>query len=190
MIPIWRISGRLCNQMFQVAHLYSEAKRGVIQDIYVQSEEYFKGYEDEIRALFGQNIVPLDQVAIHVRRADYVGNPFYVDIFANDYYERAMAEFPGEDFLVFSDDIEWCKKQPIFTGCLFSEGRDEITDLNLMAGCKGIIMANSSYSWWGAYLGDKNKKVIAPKEWYTLAAPNDNEESIASTRLPAHWQRL
>ena len=188
MIPIWRLSGRLCNQMFQVAYLYNQVKLGKIPDIYVQSEEFFKESAEDMKVLYGQGIEPIDMVAIHVRRTDYVGNPFYVDLFENGYYERAVLEFPDEDFLVFSDDIEWCKKQEIFKDCEFSEG-DEITDLNRMAGCKGIIMANSSYSWWAAYLGDK-KKVVAPKEWYTLASPNHNEESVASTRLPKEWLRL
>ena len=189
MIPYWKLFGRLGNTMFQGAYLYAQAKRGLIQDIYVQSEEFFKEYSEEIRQLYGQDIKPIDMVAIHVRRSDYVNNPYYVDLFANGYYERAMAEFSNGDFLVFSDDIAWCKQQEIFQGCEFSEA-DEITDLNLMAGCEGIIMANSSFSWWAAYLGDQGKKVIAPKEWYTLAAPNDNEESIASTRLPDSWIRL
>jgi hypothetical protein len=175
--------------MFQVAYLYNQARLGKIQDIYVQSEEYFKESSDYIRTLFGGGIEPINMVAIHVRRTDYVGNPFYVDLFENGYYERAMAEFPKEEFLVFSDDIEWCKEQEIFKGCEFSDG-DEITDLNRMAGCKGIIMANSSYSWWAAYLGDQKKKVIAPKKWYTLASPNHQEESIASTRLLDSWQRI
>lgn len=190
MIPMWRLSGRLGNQMFEYAYLYAEMRRGNIQDVYVQSEEYFEEFADEIRQLYGQDIVPIDMVAIHVRRADYVGNTFYVDVFGNGYYERAMAEFPNADFLVFSDDIEWCKQQDIFKGCEFSDERDEIKDLNLMAGCRGIIMANSSYSWWAAFLGDPNKKVVAPKEWYTLAAPHDNEESVASTRLPDRWLRV
>jgi hypothetical protein len=139
-------------------------KRGEIPDIYVQDESFFEGYEDEIKQLFSEGITPIDQVAIHVRRGDYVGNSFYVDLMETDYYERAMEEFPGEKFLVFSDDIEWCKKQEIFKDCEFS-GSDELTDFNRMAGCKGVIMANSSYSWWAAYLS--KGKVVAPLEWYS-----------------------
>ncbi len=188
MIPLWKFMGRLGNNMFQYAYLYNQVKTGRIQDLYVQSEEYFEESKDDIRALFSSGIGSIDQVAIHVRRADYVGNPFYVDLFANGYYERAMAEFTDEKFLVFSDDIEWCKKQEIFKDCAFSEGNDEITDMNLMASCKAIIIANSSFSWWAAYLS--KGKVIAPKEWYTLASPHDDETSIASTRCPDEWIRL
>ena len=156
--------GRLGNRMFQGAYLIAQAREGNIPDIYVQDPSLFEGHEDEIKLMYGQGIVPLDQVAIHVRRGDYVNNPFYVDLMQTPYYEDAMALFPNENFLVFSDDIEWCKKQKIFKRCEFSEGNDEIEDLNLMAGCKGVIMANSSYSWWGAFLS--KGKVVAPKEWY------------------------
>jgi len=188
MVPIWRLSGRLGNQMFQVAYLFSQQKKGLIPDIYVQDEKFFEDVKDEIRALYSGGITNIDQVSIHVRRGDYVGNPFYVDIVNNGYYEKAMLEFPDADFLVFSDDIEWCKKQPMFEGCEFSEGLSEIEDLNLMASCKGHIIANSSYSWWAAYIS--GNKTVAPKEWYTLSAPNDGEELIPSTNCPDSWIRI
>jgi len=162
-------------------------RKGLIPDIYVQSEEYFKDYADEIRALYSSGITKIDMVSIHVRRGDYVGNKFYVDLFENGYYERAMEMFPSESFLVFSDDIEWCKKQEVFSGCEFANG-NEIDDLNLMASCKAHIIANSSYSWWASYLG--GGKTIAPKDWYTLSSPNDKEDLIASTRIPSTWLRI
>ncbi len=189
MIPIQRLTGRLGNQMFQYAYLYAQAKDGYISDTYVQSEDYFEGYGDEIKALYSDGIGSIDQVAIHVRRGKnpilptepaYSENSFYVNLMETGYYEKAMQEFPGEKFLVFSDDIEWCKKQPIFDGCDFSEGNDEVTDMNLMASCKGIIMANSSYSWWAAYLS--RGKVVAPLEWYA-----DGKDR---TQLPDNWIRI
>lgn len=93
-------------------------------------------------------------------------NSFYVDLFKDGYYERAMAEFPGEKFVVFSDDIEWCKQQEVFKGCDFSEGNTEVEDMNAIARCKSVIMANSSFSWWGAWLGSHDK-VIAPRKWFS-----------------------
>ncbi len=176
MIEPWRIAGRLGNQMFQMAYILSQVQKGEIPDIYVQSEEFFEGAEEQVKQLFSEGITPIDQVAIHVRRGDYVGNPFYVDLMATDYYERAMEEFPGEKFLVFSDDIEWCKTQQLFKGCEFSGG-DELTDFNRMAGCKGIIIANSSFSWWAAYLSQG--RVVAPLEWYA--------DGIARTTTLDSW---
>lgn len=182
MIPITKLSGRLGNQMFQLAYIYAKARAGDIPDIYVQDEKYFKRYEAEIKAMYSEDIGYVPQTAIHVRRGDYVNNPFYVDLFESGYYERAMAKFPNAEFLVFSDDIEWCKKQKIFKDCSFANGEDEVEDLNIMASCTNQIIANSSYSWWAAYLNPApSKMVIAPKEWFT------NGKEIS---LPAEWIRL
>ena len=180
MIPMWKLGGRLGNQMFQYAYLHAQARKGLIPDIYVQDPAYFENYKDEICLIFGQGIELIDQVAIHVRRGDYVENPFYVDLMTTGYYERAMALFPNESFLIFSDDIKWCKQQDIFKNCEFSERRTEVEDLNLMAGCKGVIIANSSFSWWGAYLS--SGRVIAPKEWYS--------DGVERTKLPKEWIRI
>jgi len=180
MIPMWKLGGRLGNQMFQYAYLFAQVKRGEIPDIYLQSEEYFEDYNREIKAIFSTGIGHLDQVSIHVRRGDYVNNPFYTDLFESGYYEEAMEMFPDANFLVFSDDIAWCKRQPLFEECEFSEGNDEVTDLNLMASCQHNIIANSSFSWWAAYLNpNPNKKVIAPALWHP--------DGLERTVLPANW---
>lgn len=166
MRKITDFTGRLGNLMFEYAYLYSQMKRGVIADVYVQDEKYFEEFKDDIRRMFREEYkTPLPYVAIHVRRGDYVNNPFYVDLMQTDYYQRAMESFAGERFMLFSDDIDWCKKQEIFSDCIFSEGFDEVEDLNRMMNCKGVIMANSSFSWWGGYLS--GGRVIAPKLWFS-----------------------
>ena len=133
-------------------------------DIYFQDLKWFGKYEDKIREIFGVGIGSVDKVAIHVRRGDYLLFAHqYPNLMETDYYKEAMKEF-DKPFIVFSDDIAWCKEQEIFKGCEFSEGKDEMQDFNLMASCRGIITANSSYSWWAAYLGDKDKKVICPRQ--------------------------
>jgi len=165
MIPMWKLNGRIGNNMFQYAYLYSQMRCGKIPDIYVQNYEYFDMYSDEIKQIFGQDIEKNDKVAIHVRRGDYVDHPLYVDLMKTNYYNNAMAQFPDSKFKVYSDDIEWCAKQEIFKDCEFSENINELEDLNDIAGSKGVIMANSSFSWWGAYLNEGN--VIAPKQWFT-----------------------
>lgn len=190
MIPIERLTGRLGNQMFQYAYLYAQARRGEIEDTYVQDEEHFYEYADEIKALYSSGIGLIDMVAIHVRRGKnpinpseppYSENPFYVNLMKTDYYQDAMDLFPDAKFLVFSDDIKWCKKQPIFKGCSFAKG-NEIDDLNLMASCKGVIIANSSFSWWGGYLS--TGKVVAPTDdkWYS--------DGVTRTRCPEQWTRI
>jgi len=182
--------GRMGNQMFQGAYLYAQMRDGKIPDIYVQNYEYFDKYRNEIRKWFGDGIspTPLDYVAIHVRRGKnpttpsepaYSENPFYVNLFETDYYQKAMAEFSNEKFMVFSDDLDFCSGEEIFKDCEFATG-SELEDFNRMASAKGIIMANSSFSWWASYLS--NAKVIAPKAWYA--------DGITRTYLLPEWQLL
>lgn len=165
--------------MFQGAFLYAYARDHHI-DYYFQDPRFFERYADDIKRLYGQNIPPkTDMVAIHVRRGDYVSNSFYVDLSNTGYYDRAVKEFPNQNFLVFSDNIAFCKR--LFNGKEFEfvEGGDELSDLNLMASCTGHIIANSSFSWWGAYLSPYTQKVIYPKDWYT--------DGIRRTVCPKQW---
>lgn len=189
-----KLFGRLGNRLFQMAYIYSQCERGLIPDIYVQDPSYFEDHADKIKERFRMGMYTSDLhvnpkkdgVAIHVRRGDYVDHPFYVDLMKTDYYEKAMAEFPDSYFTVFSDDIEWCKQQPIFKDnwqrVSFSEGRDELQDFNYMARHTGIIIANSSYSWWAAYIAPFATKVVAPKAWHP--------DGIQRTKLLKEWKRI
>lgn len=179
MIEPYKIFGRLGNSMFQYAFCYAYAREHGM-DFYYQDPTYFEKYADEIKQLYGAGIEPIEMVAVHVRRGDYVNNSFYVDLTNTTYYRDAMALFPGAEFLIFSDDIEWCKKQDIFKDCQFSEGNTELQDLNLMAGCQGIIMANSSFSWWASFLS--KAKIIAPIAWYT--------DGVERTKCLNSWTRI
>ena len=182
MIRLDKIFGRLGNRMFQLATLYAYAREKKV-DFYFQDEKWWKGYEKEIKQLFGSDIEPIDMVSIHVRRGDYVNNPFYVDLIDDGYYERAIELFPDEDFLVFSDDIEFCKRYFIGRQFTFCEEKDEIKSLNLMAGCRANIIANSSFSWWAAYLNpNQNKKVVAPLAWFA--------DGVERTKLPDNWIKI
>jgi len=162
-----KYTGRMGNRMFQFAFFYSYARDAGI-DHYFQDPAFFEGHEQEIKLIFSEGLTQkIDMVAIHVRRGDYVNNPFYVDLMETDYYKRAMEEFPEAEFLVFSDDIKWCRQQEIFKKCQFYH-KDEIQDFNTMASCLGIIMANSSFSWWASYIAPWANKIITPREWFTM----------------------
>lgn len=175
MVERRQIFGGLGNALFQYAYIYAQFRKGLIQDIYVQDEANFRDYKDEIRTLFGGNIEPIDMVSLHVRRGDYLNNPFYVNLTETDYYERAMELFPNAKFLVFcadrqsgsddSADMKWCTEY--FQGKQFEfyQGTNEIDDFNKMAGCKGHIGANSSFSWWAAYVS--GHKAVFPKQWFS-----------------------
>lgn len=175
--------GRLGNRLFQMSYIYAQFRDELIPDIYLQDYMYFDHYRPEIKRLFGSGINQIDYIAIHVRRGDYVNNPFYVDLWQTDYYEKAIAEFPNERFMIFSDDIEWCKENFIGKEYTFNEDDVDYEALNTMASCKGIICANSSFSWWAAYLSNCGK-VVAPSvdNWY-----NSKEEL---TKCPSEWVRI
>jgi hypothetical protein len=185
--------GGFGNSLFQYAYLYAQYRNGEIPDLYIQDEKYFEPYKEEIRSLYGANIEPIDMVSLHVRRGDYIGNSFYTDLTQTTYYEDAMAEFPSDTkFLVFcadrqpkSDDktdMEWVKERFKGNQFQFFQGKDEVEDFNAQAGCKGHITANSSFSWWSAYVG--GGKIVTPKAntWFS--------DGIERISIPDTWIQL
>jgi len=186
MIPIWLMSGRLGNQMFQLAYLYAQQRRGLTPDIWLQSPEHFAGSEEYIKEAFSEGIEPMKEpfVAVHIRRGDYVKHAGFVQLWETDYYDRAMAMFPTDTrFLFFSDHIEYCKTRWYGERYTYSAGRTEIEDLNLMASCRHNIIANSSFSWWAAYLNpNPNKIVVYPKAWHA--------DKVVRVGFPKEWVAL
>ena len=144
-----------------------------------------------------EKIKSCDSISLHVRRGDYVTNKNYAKfhgILDLKYYTRAITYLQKNtssqnlQLFVFSNDLDWCKKNlksdlPI----TFIEGNKEGSDdMNLMKYCQHFIMANSSFSWWGAWLAQSSKKiVIAPKKWFQDKA-TDNAVDI----VPEEWIRL
>ncbi len=130
--------------------------------------------------------------AVHVRRGDYVNNPDYAQI-PLDYYENAIKRIPEDcPFAVFSDDIAWCDTylRPIFGRRTFwlIQGNSEIEDLFLMSQCQHFIIANSSFSWWGAWLGEKyDSQIIAPNEWFS---PTFELTHNSKDIIPSHWNKI
>jgi hypothetical protein len=149
---------------------------------YFQSEKYFINYRKEILELFSiddetqkiidekySNILKLDNCSLHVRRGDFVSLQNYHTLQTVDYYKKSI-EIIGEDkyYLIFSDDIKWCEENLSFikNKIFISENHDYV-DLYLMSLCKNNIIANSTFSWWGAWLNRNiNKKVIIPSKWF------------------------
>lgn len=173
------IFGRIGNRLFQYAYIHSQFEKGEIPDIFVQNEKYIT---EGFKKLLNVGPEKIDKVAIHVRRGDYVDNPFYVDLTQTDYYEKAMQQFPNKQFLVFSDDIEWCKDYFFGDEYEFCYINDPIIALEELASCTGHIIANSSFSYWGAVLSPHEGIVVAPREWYS-----DKQER---TICPTNWIRL
>jgi len=148
---------------------------------YYQSEKYFKNIEDEIRKDFSfsnelndictsfisENFGSESIVSLHVRRGDYTLNSNH-PIQSTQYYEEALNKFSDLPVIIFSDDPDWCDQQQLFSSdrFLISKGNATDFDLCLMSHCHYHIIANSSFSWWGAWLA-KSGKIIAPKNWFS-----------------------
>ena len=164
---------------------------------YWQSEKYFADQADAIRADFAFTD-PLDEqnadaaaqiaasiaVAVHVRRGDYVTDPGARDFLGTlplDYYSSAAElvrrRAPDAHFFVFSDDPDWCRAHLRLGGPTtfvdHNEGRGAL-DLRLMTLCRHHVIANSSFSWWGAWLArPEGQIVVAPRRWGAASDAGD-----------------
>jgi len=120
-------------------------------------------------------------VAMHVRRGDYVMYPDHHPVCSKDYYYRSIAEIEkakgDSHFVIFSDDVQWCKNEfpdDKFTVCDLNNPYSEMCAMTL---CDDHIIANSSFSWWGAWLNIKSDKmVIAPISWFGKMIPKDTSD--------------
>ncbi len=181
---------------------------------FFQSERYFahcagavrrqfepaRGADRHLRRRYGERRVRR-ACAIHVRRGDYVGHRRFAELAAGDYYERAMALMgPRAAFLVFSDDIAWCRDRFRGPRFVFVDEGDNIEQLFLMTRCDSHIIANSTFSWWGAWLSGRTR-IIAPKLWFAGEYADPAQPFAATPRgyrgfhdtidlIPARWLRI
>ncbi|MBI2720864.1 MAG: alpha-1,2-fucosyltransferase [Bacteroidetes bacterium] len=153
-----------------------------------QSEKYFEKFASVLRAEFTpaaplpmalmdvkKRIEQRESVSLHIRRGDYVTLKSASDFHGScglDYYKKAI-EFLSHtkkiELFIFSDDIEWCRQNLIFDVPLtfVAQNNGACRDLYLMSLCKHNIIANSSFSWWGAWLNqNRGKIVVAPEYWF------------------------
>ena len=176
---------------------------------YWQSYKYFSDFESIIREQFqfrpkilntnnefSQKIQSCNAVSLHFRRGDYVSNSGTNTLHGTcsiDYYYSAIdyvSKFLSDPvFFIFSDDIDWVKQNfPINNNHYFAThnvGFESYNDMRLMSMCDHHIIANSSFSWWGAWLNpSKDKLVIAPKRWFN--DPTINTRDL----IPETWVRI
>ena len=171
---------------------------------YFQTPRYFQGFETTLRAELATSGLGLEagcdalaerlrrpgSVAVHVRRTDYVGNPD-LDLCGDEYYRTAMSRMRdtvgAAHFCIFSDDPAWCRRlasEPDVEVVSHRHAPSSLTDLHLMSLAQHHIIANSSYSWWAAWLGEKpGQRVLMPGRWYGQGIKAPIEEK----RLP-HWE--
>ena len=156
---------------------------------YFQSEKYFSDCRDDIKAefLLRNPVHPEglddDYIGIHVRRGDYLNHPDIHPTCSMQYYEKALSLLPDKPVKIFSDDWEWCAKN--FKGDRFHVSTGNfIEDFETLSKCNYHIIANSSFSWWAAWLSD-SKKVIAPSAWFGPNGPGSAEDVV-----PTNWTKI
>ncbi len=193
-------------------HYWDGVKR-IPEDCFVsgywQSEKYFKQVEGILRKDF-EFLLPLsspnlsvldkikscDAISLHIRRGDYVNNEKAAKVYAGcstGYYYKAVEKIAAmctnPVLFVFSDDVGWVKESMHFdipaNYICNNVGSESFNDMRLMSECKHNIIANSSFSWWGAWLNSFHGKiVIAPQQWF-LTDKFDSRDVI-----PDSWCRL
>lgn len=171
---------------------YDELALTKAGDLYYEgvwaSFHYFEGIKDELKRVYAHSVpneynsilmremYEVDSVGIHVRRGDYNTDPEFGGVCDDSYYKNAIAKIKsdGKDhvFFIFSNDLKWCKDNlenwignNKIVYITENRGKDSCWDMFLMRYCKDLVIANSSFSWWGAFMNDRNGRIIAPKKW-------------------------
>lgn len=192
---------------------FIDIKQPIYLEGYWQSYKYFEPYDIKIRSeltfnkpLGGTNseiavsIDRVNSVSVHIRRGDYISNPAFAKVHGFvgiDYYNKALQRICNEIvspvFFVFSDDIAWAKenlrlgKNAIFVS--HNTGASSFEDMRLMSLCKHNIIANSSFSWWGAWLNNyANKIVIAPQKWFADRSVVADYDKFMENLIPKSWR--
>ncbi|MBQ7782249.1 MAG: alpha-1,2-fucosyltransferase [Lachnospiraceae bacterium] len=176
---------------------------------YWQSQRYFEKVQDELRKDFDfdwekfpakakeyrKQMEQTTSVSLHIRRGDYLNDkfaPIYGGICTDAYYEGAKAylqkKYPDCVFYLFTNDPEWGRSQEgdnvVFVDCTGPD--NAYVDMALMSCCKHHIIANSSFSWWGAWLNiSKDKTVIAPAKWLNTSEGQDIYSGLCNVKVDA-----
>lgn len=204
---IWKIFSScpiMMQKKFNFHEEYLNFRKPKYLEGYWQSEKYFAAYSEIIRNDFkfpkldAQNkeyadkIQHTESVSIHIRMGDYINHPLHGGICTIEYYQRAIdfikAKLDKPIFFIFSNDVEWCKNNLQLENAIYvtgNDGQNSYRDMQLMSMCKHNIIANSSFSWWGAWLNNNpDKVVIAPSRWFN--DPTINTKDL----LPDSWIQI
>ena len=199
--------GKGTEKKFQFDSTIKDVGPNTYLEGYWQSPKYFFDIQDIIRADFTlkdglsekslelqKEIKNANSVCVHVRRGDYVGNSYHDVGIGESYYEQGVQHILTKSAIdkiyVFSDDVEWCREhiyfgiETMFVGSEYAGKKGE-EHLVLMTSCKHFLIANSSFSWWAAWLATNPQKiVIAPKKWFGDATIDTID------LIPEGWMRI
>ncbi|MGB4399643.1 MAG: alpha-1,2-fucosyltransferase [Daejeonella sp.] len=185
---------------------FNELPSNVLLEGYWQTEKYFlqirpillnefrwEPFTDHLNPIVCESISKDNSVGLHVRRGDFIENAVihnHHGVCDIDYYRRAIshvnANIENPTYYVFSDDIAWAKREFASLSSVkfidHNKGSESFRDMQLMSYCKHNIIANSSFSWWGAWLNqNENKVVVAPEKWFK------NLEMSTTDLIPSRW---
>lgn len=173
---------------FWQSYKYIKVSQQLLSDLTLKSPY------TEHQQTFVDQMASANSVAMHVRRGDYIRDPKTLakhGVCSGDYYRQAVAEIErrvkNPVYFVFSDDPDWVRENVHLENVVFvsDEGFDQEIDLTLISKCKHQIIANSSFSWWGAFLNSNPEKVVVvPSPWFEL-------DSLPDTNMsPENWIRV
>tara|TARA_R110002074_G_scaffold307432_1_gene478283 strand:+ start:141 stop:917 length:777 start_codon:yes stop_codon:yes gene_type:complete len=157
---------------------------------YLQSPKYFEHNKDDVKSLFtfpdeakqkvDKAVAKVREkydtvIGVHVRRGDYLLNPQIHPTCTVDYYKEAIEELGDDNSLciVCTDTPEWVGQNLCNDTVILSNSVDELEDLYLLTLCDHVILSNSTFAWWGAWLNENKPTVIAPEIWFGPEGPQD-----------------
>lgn len=179
--------GSICYKGYMQSEKYFTHNRQLILDTLAPTEEVTEYINNKYGELLKGNLL-----SMHIRRGDYVHlsehHPFLSPAYHINATEYIMSRDAIDRYVIFSDDIEWCKErfgnQEEIT---YIEGEADYIDMYLMSMCKHNITANSTFSWWGAWLNQNpDKIVVAPKDWFGPAKAGVDTKDL----IPETWIKL
>lgn len=180
--------------------IYKDIPNNSYLDGYWQSEKYFIENKDLISNTLKINdsiknniyrkysILKENTVSLHIRRGDYLNIQDYHPIQTIEYYNNCLEELNDKNIqiIIFSNDIDWCVDNLKYKNITYAINNSNIYDLYTMSLCRHNIIANSSFSWWGAWLNNNiNKKVFAPKKWFGKSSPLSDSDIV-----PNDWIKI
>jgi len=156
----------------------------LVRDMY-QIPEDIKTY---IQNKYGYILSGDNINSINVRRGDYLNIPHEFQICSLIYYKKAIKLIgEKEKYIVISDDIEWCKENFKGDNFIFIDNEEPLVDLYLQSFCKNNIIANSTFSWWAAWINPhKDKQVVCPAKWFGLRFRKNKETDL----IPDSWIKI
>ena len=164
---------------------------------YFQTEKYFVNHKEEVKKLFtfpnhikdrvskAFSKLPGKKIGVHIRRGDYKLVSHVHKLCTPEYYREALKVFSLDHasgnchYILCTDDIDSVREEFDIGQFIVSNSKDELEDLYLLSQCDSVVICNSTFSWWGAWLGKNKDKVICPAEWFGPAGPSDYQDIFA-----------